>query len=71
MGEGVDEMVHRLESGLPLPPDPNQRNVVPESSEEYRERIDKLKAAFDAQFLPKKDWTVLHHCLYVWQLDAI
>ena len=58
MGEGVDEMVQRLESGLPLPPDPNQADVVPETSEEYRERIDKLKAAFEAQFLPKKEWKV-------------
>lgn len=59
MGEGVDEMVARLESGLPLPPDPNQADVVPETSEEYKARIDKLKAAFDAQFLPKKDWQVI------------
>ncbi len=59
MGEGVEEMVERLESGLPLPPDPNQADVVPETSEEYKAQIDKLKAAFEAQFLPKKDWKVI------------
>lgn len=58
-GEGVDEMIRHLESGQPLPPDPNQEGLDTETSEEFMNRVDKLKAAYDAQFLPKKDWEVL------------
>ena len=58
VGEGVDEMVQRLESGLNLPPDPRQEGLVPETSEEYIVRIEQLKAAFEASYLPKKDWEV-------------
>ena len=57
-GEGVDEMLERLESGLPLPPDPNQQGLEPETTEEFTARMDTLKNAYDAQHLPKKDWEV-------------
>lgn len=58
-GEGVDELVASLEAGNPLPPDPEYEGLTPESHEEFTARMNKLAAAYEAQFLDQKDWKVL------------
>lgn len=57
-GEGVDELIELLESGRPMPPDPEYEGLQPETAAAFTARIDKLKAAYEAQFLDRKNWKV-------------
>ena len=57
-GKGVAEMIAKLESGQPLGPDPKYEDLTTESAEEFSLRMLKYRQAYEAQFLPKKDWKV-------------
>ena len=57
-GKGVDEFLELLKSGQPLPPDPNVAGIQAEGREEFVERMRKLKARYEAQFLDRKNWEV-------------
>lgn len=58
MGAGVEEALEVLADGGKLPPDPRLAGKVPESAESFRERMRKMTARFEAQFLKRKDWEV-------------
>lgn len=55
-GDGVDELVQSLEEGEPLPPDPRYEGLELESTEQFTARLEKLRHAYEAQFLDRKDW---------------
>lgn len=45
-----------LEEGEPLPPDPNYEGLELETTEAFTARLEKLRHAYEAQFLDRKDW---------------
>ena len=51
-------MIAKLESGQPLGPDPKYKDLKTESAEEFSLRMLKYRQAYEAQFLPKRDWKV-------------
>lgn len=57
-GNGVQEIIDVLESGQPLPSDPEYEGLTVESSGDFIARIEKLKHAYEAQFLDRRDWKV-------------
>ena len=59
----MDEIIELLENGQALPPDPEYEGLQTESSEDFVARIDKIKNAFEAQFLDRRDWKVCKLCL--------
>ena len=65
-GAGVAKMLEMLEAGQPLPPDPEYEGLATESSEEFMARMERLRHAYEAQFLDRKDWKVRMAAILFW-----